>query len=343
MSALSRVRPDLLSLAGYSSARMEAAGGRVFLNANESPWPQPGGALNRYPDPQPEALRALLAELYGVPADSVLAGRGSDEAIDLLTRAFCRAGVDEVVIAPPTFGMYEVCARIQGAGVRAIPLREGFAYPFDAVEASDATKLVYVCSPNNPTGNLVDRSAILALAERLAGRALVVVDEAYIEFAGGESLAQEAARGANLAVLRTLSKAHALAGARVGCVIADRELIAFLRKLMAPYPLPTPSVDAALAALSKASLQRTRENVARIVAERARVAAALPGALPSSANFVCAPVSDSRAVYERLLARGIVVRDVGRYPGLAGFLRFSIGTESENDALLDALGARIAA
>jgi histidinol-phosphate aminotransferase len=345
MRALARIRPELAALAGYSSARMEAGGGRVFLNANESPWPQRGDALNRYPEPQPAVLRARLAQLYGVPEDAVLVGRGSDEAIDLLTRAFCRAGVDEVIVAPPTFGMYEVCARIQGARVRTLPLGAGFAYPFDAVAAGEETKLVYVCSPNNPTGNTVAPESILALAKRLEGVALVVVDEAYIEFAEVESLAAHAAGGANLAVLRTLSKAHALAGARVGCVVADPALIGLLRRLMAPYPLPTPSVRAAEEALSNSSLQRTRENVARIVAERARVAArlaALPGVrevFPSAANFVCARLAEAQRAYAGLLAQGVVVRDVGRYPGLADCLRFTIGSDAENDALLAALAA----
>jgi histidinol-phosphate aminotransferase len=352
MSTLDLVRPDLRALRGYSSARMEASGGKVLLNANESPWiaaADPIG-LNRYPEPQPATLLAALGALYGVAPDALLVGRGSDEGIDLLTRALCRAGQDAVLIAPPTFGMYRVSAEIQGAGVLEVPLESerGFAYSFEAVAhaALDApVKLVYVCSPNNPTGSVVANDAIRALAQRLAGRALVVVDEAYGEFATQDSLAVDAAGGANLVVLRTLSKAHGLASARIGSLIAAPELIAFLRRLMAPYPLPQPCVDAALRVLTAESLAATRLRIAALRAGRDRLANALSvlpnvrRVLPSEANFVTACFADAGAVYRSLLGCGIVVRDVSRYPGLAGHLRITIGTEAEIDAVLAALAA----
>ena len=348
MSVLDLARPDLLELAGYSSARMEASGGSILLNANESPWPQTGDTpLNRYPDPQPPRLRALLATLYGVDEAQLLIGRGSDEAIDLLVCAFCRAGRDAILIQSPTFGMYAVCAAVQGAAVRNVPLlREtGFIPDFDAVLAAvDASvKLVFVCAPNNPTGGMSSRDAILALADALRGRALLVVDEAYIEFADTVSLAADVAAHANLAVLRTLSKAHALAAARIGCLVAASDIIGLLRRIMPPYPLPTPCVEAAEDALSPIALYRTRERIALVRSERERVRALLNQVadvrevLPSQANFLTVRFDDAGTRYAQLLARGIVVRDVRRYPRLADALRITIGSPSENAALLDAL------
>ena len=349
MSALDLARPELLALAGYSSARMEADGGGILLNANESPWPQTSDApLNRYPDPQPERLRAQLAALYGVDGEQLLIGRGSDEAIDLLVRAFCRAGRDAILIQPPTFGMYAVCAAVQGAAVRTVPLsREaGFVPDFGAVLAAmDATvKLVFVCAPNNPTGDMPSRQAMLALAVALRGRALLVVDEAYIEFADSSILAADVAAHENLVVLRTLSKVHALAAARIGCLIAAPEIVALLRRIMPPYPLPTPCVEAAEDALSPVALHRTRARVAWVRSERERVRGLLANiagvreVLPSQANFLTVRFDDAEARYRQLRARGIVVRDVRRYPRIADALRITIGNADENAALLAALG-----
>jgi histidinol-phosphate aminotransferase len=354
MSALDLARPDLLALAGYSSARMEASGGSILLNANESPWPQTGDApLNRYPDPQPPRLRALLAALYGVSEAQLLIGRGSDEAIDLLVRAFCRAGQDAILVQSPTFGMYAVCAAVQGAAVRNVPLlREaGFLPDFDAVRAAvDASvKLVFVCAPNNPTGSMPTRDAILALADSLRGRTVLVVDEAYIEFADATSLAADVAAHGNLAVLRTLSKAHALAAARIGCLVAAPEIIELLRRIMPPYPLPTPCVEAAEDALSPIALYRTRERIALVRSERERVRRLLDDVvdvrevLPSQANFLTVRFDDAGARYQQLFARGIVVRDVRRYPRLADALRITIGSPIENAALLDALAQPVEA
>lgn len=347
MSVLDLARPEVRALAPYSSARMEAGAAGVMLNANESPWPPPGDALglNRYPDPQPAALRSRLAALYGVHEDQVLVGRGSDEAIDLLVRAFCRPGEDAIAISPPTFGMYAVCAGVQGAAVEALPLAADFTLDPEAVLAglSGAVKLIFVCSPNNPTGGLVPLQAIERLAAALAGRALVIVDEAYMEFAGADSATRLLDRYPNLCILRTLSKAWALAGARIGVLLANAEVIALLRRIMAPYPLPTPCVHAAMAALDAEGERLTLERVASTVRERERMAAALavlPGVRtvhPSRANFLTVHLDDASGVYRALAGRGIVVRDVGRYRGLSGCLRFSIGTPDENTRLLEVL------
>lgn len=349
MNVLELARPELLELAGYSSARMEAATQGILLNANESPWPQDEGLpLNRYPDPQPPRLRALLADLYGVDASRLLIGRGSDEMIDLLVRAFCRAGRDAILVQPPTFGMYAVCAAVQGAAVRSVPLSRGngFALDFDAVlaAADDAVKLVFVCAPNNPTGGQPPRASVLALADALRGRALVVVDEAYVEFSDSQSLASEAGVRDNLVVLRTLSKAHALAAARVGCLVAAPGIVGLLKRIMPPYPLPTPCVEAAEAALSPSILRRTGERVAlqRFERERLRVllsrTACVREVLPSQANFLAVRLDDAGARHRQLLARGIVVRDVRRYPGLEDALRITIGSPEENAALMAVLG-----
>jgi len=350
MSILDLARADIRALAPYSSARMEAQGGTVLLNANESSRPPnvPGGeGLNRYPDPQPRALVEALAELYDSPADRLLVTRGSDEAIDLLVRAFCRAGQDAVVISPPTFGMYAVCARIQGATVIESPLEDGGRLDPDALLAAvtPETRLVFVCTPNNPTGNLVDTAVLERLARELAGRALLVVDEAYAEFSGTPSATRLIDAHENVAVLRTLSKAWSLAGARIGTLIANRDVTGLLRRIIPPYPLPSPCVDAALAALSYEGRRVQRHHVHELLNERARMLVELakqPGVravLPSHANFLAVRFDDPSATYKRLLAAGIVVRDISRYPGLGDALRITIGTGNENDRVIAVLKA----
>lgn len=347
MSVLDLARPEVRALKPYSSARMEAGKAAVMLNANESPWRPAGGVpgLNRYPDPQPAALRARLAELYGVREEQLLIGRGSDEGIDLLVRTFCRPGIDAIAISPPTFGMYAVCAGVQGAAVKTVPLDGAFHLDVGAMTDGLPTsvKLVFVCSPNNPTGGLVPLTAVERLAGALSGRALVVVDEAYIEFAGTDSAAMLLDHCANVCVLRTLSKAWALAGARIGSLLADPQVIGLLRRIMPPYPLPTPSVAVALESLDADGQRLMRERVAVTVAERERVASALeymPGVrkvYPSRANFLTVSLNDAPGTWNALQRQGIVVRDVGHYPGIVGCLRFSIGTPEENGRLLQAL------
>jgi histidinol-phosphate aminotransferase len=355
VSLLARVRPDLLNVRGYSSARMEAGDDGLLLNANESAWASitdPSAALQRYPDgQQPAALVAGLATLYGVAPDSLLAARGSDECIDLLTRAFCRAGRDAVLVSGPTFAMYRVSAELQGARVLDVPLAAGHDFAWDAEAVADAAlsepdlKLVYVCSPNNPTGGLAPPEDVLGLARALHDRALVVVDEAYIEFAQGRSLVADVAATPNLAVLRTLSKAHALAGARIGTLVAAPELVALLRRLMAPYPIATPSARAAVLALAADSVAATRQRSEAIAAERRRVAPAL-ARLPavqhvsaSQANFLCVRFRDAAVAYRALKERGIVARDVSALPGLAQCLRLTLGRPEDNDAVLAVVAA----
>ena len=348
MSVLDLARPEIRAMQPYSSARMEASGGRVLLNANESAWAPPGDHglhCNRYPDPQPRELVDALAALYGVRPGQVLVGRGSDEAIDLLVRAFCRAGEDAIAIQPPTFGMYAVCAHVQGAQVLETPLADDFTLDVDALLAAltPAVKLVFVCTPNNPTGQLIAPAQLERLAQALAGRALLVVDEAYLEFADAASAATLLDRHEHLAVLRTLSKAWALAGARIGTLLANEAVIGLLRRIMAPYPLPRPCIALAMEALATQGQAQARSHIATVREQRERMARALAAVdgvrqvLPSQANFLAVRFDDPAAVYRRLLAAGIVVRDVGRYPRLGDALRITIGTAEENDRVLAVL------
>lgn len=351
-AAVPFLREDLRDFAGYASARMQAEDARIRLDANESPWPSPAdpeARLRRYPEPQPQALVAALAGLYGVAPDRVLATRGSDEGIDLVLRATCLPGRGAIITTPPTFGMYAVCARLHGVRVLEVPLRagaDGFRADLDAVgDAALAARarLVFLCSPGNPTGEVVPLPGIAALAERLAGVALLVVDEAYGEYAGVASAASLAQEAGNVVVLRTLSKAHALAGARIGCAIATPAVAAALRRCQAPYPLPAPSVAAALAALAPEALARTQARVRRICIARDRLAARLRG-LPavrrvgtSGGNFLLLRLVEPEAALARLRAAGIAVRDMRALPGLGDAIRATVGTAAQNAALFDAL------
>jgi len=355
---LALVRPDLQAFAGYSSARSAAVQGEVWLNANESAWANPAdadGSSRRYPEPQPLALREGLAALYGVQPQQLLVGRGSDEAIDLLVRALCVPGRDGVLVTPPVFGMYAVCARLQGAPLIEVPLvdgEDGLRADLDAViEAATArnARLVFLCAPSNPAGSDIALVEVERVATALRGQALVVVDEAYVEYAQRPSATTLLAVNPNLAVLRTLSKAHALAAARIGTLMAAPELIAVLRRCQAPYPVPTPCAELAVLALQPAVLARTAERVTTVIAERERLRAALAGlhgvcrVYASAGNYLLVRFSDAQAAFDTLLAAGVVVRDQRAAPQLGDALRISIGSPEENDRVLAALSARRAA
>jgi histidinol-phosphate aminotransferase len=344
---LSLVRPEILALTPYSSARKEASGGKVWLDANENPLTPHAGAprLNRYPEPQPAEIVARLASLYGVKPDRILVTRGSDEGIDLLLRAFCRAGLDAILTTPPTYGMYAVAAGIQGARVITVPLvrEKDFAVDADAVlrAVTPETKLVFLCSPNNPTGQLLDRDAVLNIVTALATRAVVVVDEAYAEFSTEPSLVQELNAHANLVVLRTLSKAYGLAGARVGVTLASPQIVGVLQKIIAPYPIPAPVVRAALDALTPAGIAAARQSALELVGERRRVTAALVKLphvrkiWPSDANFLLVEVTDSARVMNAARNAGLVIRD--RSKDVPNTVRVTVGTHAENDFALETL------
>ncbi len=348
------LREDLRDFAGYKSARSEALAGSVWLNANESAWANGSdadGRLRRYPQPQPEALCARLAALYDVAPAQLLVGRGSDEGIDLLLRAFCMPGRGAIVTAPPVFGMYAVCARLHGAKIVEVPLREAEAglcadLPAmgDAALAGGAS-LLFLCSPGNPSGELLEVDAIAALAQRLRGCCLVIVDEAYVEYADAPSATRLLEQHDNIAVLRTLSKAHALAAARVGCVLGNPQLITALRRVQAPYPLPQPVVDAALAALAPSALALTRSRMAAMREARARLADGLRmlpqvrSVYPSAGNFLLVRFADADAAFAALLSAGVVVRDMRAMAQLGDALRITVGSMEECRRVLAALEA----
>lgn len=352
MSWIERIaRPDILALAAYEHAAWLPSLER--LHANELPWRQADdgtrAGLNRYPEPQPRELIARLAALYEVPAQCLLATRGSDEAIDLLVRAFCRAGTDAVIVCPPTFGMFAVAAGIQGARVINVPLRAQNGFDLDVPllleRCAEEVKLIFLCSPNNPTGNLMSEESVRRIAAQVAGRALVVVDEAYIEFAGVASLACHVEKLPQLAILRTLSKAHALAGARLGSLIAAPEVIALLRKVIPPYAITQLTVEHVLLAFPT-SLAALPERVAAIQDERLRLTQALAcmssvaRVWPSAANFLLvdfATVEAASLALRRAATAGLLIRDLRRESALPRALRISVGTPEQNDRLIEAL------
>jgi histidinol-phosphate aminotransferase len=346
---LSLARPEILALRPYEHAAWDPRLER--LHANESPWRSLGdesqAGLNRYPEPQPHALVEALAQLYGVESNQVLVGRGSDEAIDLLTRGFCAAGQDAVLVCPPTFGMYAVAAQIQGASVVRVPLlaERGFALDVAGLIAAlePRIKIVYLCTPNNPTGNALAAADVAAVIEACRDRALVVVDEAYAEFSGTPGLAAQIGSNPHLVVLRTLSKAHGMAGARIGTLLATPGIVALLRKIIPPYAIAQPAVEAALKALQPAERAVTRARIDELVSERSRLARELPACRAvvrvhaSAANFLLVEFHDAEAAFRAIAAAGLLVRDFRTQAGLGRALRITVGTPQQNDRLIGSL------
>jgi len=344
-SPIDLARPEIRALRPYASARALADSAGILLNANENPWAPPGDhgqQLNRYPDPQPAELVQRLSKRYGIAPECLLITRGSDEGIDLLTRAFCRPGLDQVVICPPCFGMYALSARIQGAQVIEVPLLEqagNWRLDRAGMDRALPARLLYLCSPNNPTGSEIPIAEVerLALAQRHQG--LVVLDEAYIEFSAAESMTNLIERCANLVVLRTLSKAWALAGCRLGVLIARREVIELLRRIIAPYPLPTPAIQAALRALD--APDRLTRQLAILAAQKQRLVAALnahPAVVrlwPGQANFILIRVADAQALVARASQAGLRLRDQSAQRGLDQCVRITIGRPKETTALIE--------
>jgi histidinol-phosphate aminotransferase len=346
----SLARPEILALKPYSHAAWLPTLTR--LHANEAPW-RPSGdttalGLNRYPEPQPAALIERLAALYGVPASQVLATRGADEAIDLLSRMYLRPNADAILQLTPTFGMYQLCARIQGAEVIELPLRPDRGWALDADELlklwQPHVKLVYLCSPNNPTANSLELNAIEAICTALDGKAVVVIDEAYVEWSRYASLTRWLDRFQTLAILRTLSKAHALAGARIGALLGRPELIQLARKVIPPYALAQSTIEAALKALAPEELSASQQRVLALLAEREVLRAGLQASplvdrvWPSDANFLLIDCHDADHFMRNSMAAGFIVRDVRAHVALPKSLRVSVGSPADNAALLHAVG-----
>ena len=338
------IRPNIRQLKPYRSARHDFASG-ILLDANENAFGSAvsvdGLSLNRYPDPYQRDLRAALANLNDVSPEHVFAGVGSDEVIDLLIRIFCEPQSDSIVVLEPTYGVYRVAADVNNVRVVSCLLGDGFQVDVDAVRShmTGAAKIVFCCSPNNPTGNLLRRDDILALCQ--SAEAIVVVDEAYADFAKSPSLAADVAANPNLVILRTLSKAWGLAAIRLGYAVAHPLVISYLLKVKAPYSINILSSTEALRALE--NKEYVRRVVASTIAERERLRSALATlprvqrVFPSDSNFLLVQFKHARAVYEALAQRGIIVRDRSTEPGLTECLRISVGTPEQNDTLLTAL------
>ena len=331
------VRPNIAALTPYSTARDEYGGPiGIFLDANESPYEN---GYNRYPDPHQAALKARIGTIKGIPAENLFLGNGSDEAIDLVFRVFCIPGKDNAVIMAPSYGMYGVAADINDIAVRTVRLEADFSLDTEKLLAAcDAdTKVIFLCSPNNPSGNAFPKAQLLEICDRFPG--VVVVDEAYADFSSEGSLVSEAATRENLIVLQTLSKARAMAGLRIGLAISSTEIIGLMSEVKYPYNLSRAAMEKALEFLDK----DITEEINTIITERERLNKILPRyafvrkVFPSDANFLLVRVDAPDALYTYLLDQGIIVRNRNRVKGCEGCLRLTVGLPRENDALLRAL------
>lgn len=343
-------RAEIRALTPYK-ARGGARSDIIQLDANENPWlPAGGQASSRtYPDQQPSALTSRLAALYGVPEETCLVTRGADEAIDLLIRATCRANIDAIAISPPTFGVYQVAATLQGAKTIEVPLSDSFQLDEEVLIQrilSEKPKLCFICRPNNPSGTMYSEHQVLSIAKSCPDT-LIVVDEAYIEFSDANSIAPAIQKVQNLAVLRTLSKAYALAGARIGCLIAQSDLIEIARRVVAPYPLSAPAMDETLRVLMPVNMPIHQSRIDTIKTERERLANGLASShfvekvWPSEANFLLLDTQNTAQLKSRLDQNGISVRDFGTQK--AGRIRLSVGTPEQNNLVLNAFGVDVVA
>ncbi len=350
MSIEDLARANVRALTPYQSARRLGGNGDVWLNANEFPLPVPfelsQQTLNRYPECQPKIVIERYAAYAGLTPEQVIVSRGADEGIELLMRAFCEPGKDAILFCPPTYGMYSVSAETIGIEYRTVAALDDWQLNLPAIaEQLDGVKVVYMCSPNNPTGNLINQEDIRKLLEMTAGKALLVADEAYIEFCPEATLAGWLQEYPHLVILRTLSKAFALAGLRCGFTLANKPVIDLLMKVIAPYPLATPVADVAGQALSEQGIALMRQHVAELNANRAWLFEQLPQlsvvqqVFPSETNYILARFTDSPKVFKTLWDQGIILRDQNKNPGLAGCLRISIGTREECERLIAALQA----
>ena len=333
-------RPNIWSLAPYSSARNEYAGreARVFLDANENPYNNP---FNRYPDPLQLEVKAAVSRVKGVPEDCIFLGNGSDEAIDLPYRCFCRPGIDNVVAIEPTYGMYKVCADINDVKYRPVLLNEQFQITADKLlgACDENTKLIWICSPNNPTGNNIVREEIVSVIEQFQG--IVIVDEAYSDFSSQPTLRSELAKYPNLIVLNTMSKAWGCAAIRLGMAFASRDIIALFNKVKYPYNVNLLTQRQALEALKDPF--EVEKWVRMLLVERGRMIEAfklLPfcqKVYPTEANFFLVKVDDAQATYDYLVDNGIIVRNRTRIQLCHNCLRVTVGTKTENNELIAAL------
>ena len=340
---LKLARPNILGLEAYSTARDDCGSNRpeIFLDANENPY---NNGINRYPDPHQKALKSRISEIKGIAAGSLFLGNGSDEAIDLVYRVFCEPGESNTVSIAPSYGMYEVAAAMNDVEFRKVQLRPDFSMDTEAMLAAtdSKTRLMFICSPNNPTGNSFPAEQIEELLERFGG--VVVLDEAYIDFSVRPSLTSLVKRYPNLIVLQTLSKAWGMAGLRIGLAVADPAVISLMSKVKYPYNINVVAQKMALMKLDEAAKDKA---VAEIVGQRFRLEKELrkcpevKGIYSSDANFLLVRFDNPDEVYGRLLAGGVIVRNRSKVPGCEGCLRITVGTPAENDRLLRLLASPV--
>jgi histidinol-phosphate aminotransferase len=339
------VRTNIRTLKPYSSARDEFKGeASIFLDANENSLGSPLVKwYNRYPDPLQLKVKEKIAFIKKIPVDQIFLGNGSDEAIDLLFRCFCEPGIDEVVIFPPTYGMYEVSANINNIKLNRVPLTEQFQLDLEALEQTikPSTKIIWICSPNNPTGNSIDREAIEMILNNFDG--LVVIDEAYINFSRQKSWLSDLQDYPNLVVLQTLSKAWGLAGIRLGMAFASPEIIGYLNKVKPPYNISEPVQELAVKALEE--IGQVNDMIVTLVNERQNMVTSLlqneevVKVYPSDANFLLVKFKDAAGLYKYFVKQGIVVRDRSNVVLCEGCLRITVGTPQENQKLLGSLNS----
>jgi histidinol-phosphate aminotransferase len=337
------LRENIKNLTPYSSARDEFKGeARIFLDANENSYGSPLTKwYNRYPDPMQWKVKEKLAAIKNVPEQQIFIGNGSDECIDILFRSFCEPGKDNVIIVPPTYGMYEVSANINDINVKKVPLTAAYQLDLPAIEAAvdNHTKMIFLCSPNNPTGNSINREDIEAILNNYFG--LIIIDEAYVNFSRHRSFIQELKDYPNLVILQTLSKAWGLAALRVGMAFASQEIIQVMNKVKPPYNINQASQELVLKALEEVG--QVNDMIREIVKERGLLEEQLKQlslvqkVYPSDANFLLVKVNDAKGIYNALLEKGIVVRDRSKVELCEGCLRITVGTEKENMELIESL------
>jgi histidinol-phosphate aminotransferase len=335
-SIVDLIRPDLKDIKPYSSARDEFEGeASIFLDANENPF---DNGVNRYPDPLQRKLKERIGEIKGVSSDHLFLGNGSDECIDLLFRLFCVSGKDRVSAISPSYGMYAVSAKINHVELNEILLNDDFSLPVKrVVESSRGSKLLFMCSPNNPSANSFSIADILTLAQEFEG--ILVIDEAYIDFSEQGSLSSHVSQFQNIVILQTLSKAYGLAGIRLGLMIASKELIDWINKIKPPYNINVLTQNFALERLK--NTDQTTKEIAMIISERGRLFeflsshAGILNTFPSDANFILVRVQNADDLYNFLIKKGVVVRNRSKQPLCANTLRLTIGTPEENTRLIE--------
>ena len=333
------IRPNIVALKPYSSARHEFTGhGEIFLDANENPYDTD---VNRYPDPLQQELKQVISELKNIPVDQIFLGNGSDEAIDLILRIFCNPGQDEIMVLPPTYGMYQVSADIADVKVKKVRLTEDFQPDLESIRQSmgENTKVLFLCSPNNPSGNLIGIEKVKQILGFFKG--IVVIDEAYIDFCPESTTMPMIGLYDRLIVLQTLSKAWGMAAIRLGMAFSSADIISYFNKVKAPYNINILTQRFALDRLNKR--QAMREQTSEILNEKHKLMTLLPSipcvqkVYPSDANFLLIKVTQADRIYEALVVKGIVVRNRSKEPGCENALRITIGKPKENELLIQTL------